>query len=239
LNTKLKCLLLDDELPGLTYLKMLCEQIPELEVVKAFNNPEIFLSEIPKLDFDICILDIEMPGINGLQIANLIQNKPVIFTTAYKEYAADAFDLNAVDYVRKPIKKERLEQAVQKALNQIRNKKIPKNFIRLNTDKGKAVILFDQILYLYTSPVDSRDKVILLENGTSLTAKNYTFSDLFKELPAMEFCQVNKREAISIKAVAYFSSDEITTRIKHSSGKPLSLTLSDSYRDEFMKKVMR
>lgn len=239
MSTKLKCLLLDDELPGLTYLKMLCEQIPELEVVKAFNNPEIFLSEIPKLDFDICILDIEMPGINGLQIANLIQNKPVIFTTAYKEYAADAFDLNAVDYVRKPIKKERLEQAVQKALNQVRNKKNTKNFIRLNTDKGKAVIPFDQILYIYTSPVDSRDKVILLGDGTSLTAKNYTFSVLFKELPEMEFCQVNKREAISIKTVAYFSSDEITTRIKHPSGKPMNITLSESYKDEFMKKVMR
>jgi len=115
LNTKLKCLLLDDELTGLSYLKMLCEQIPELEVVKAFNSPLKFFTELPKLDFDLCILDIEMPEMNGLQVANLLNGRPVIFTTAYKEYAADAFDLNAVDYVRKPLTKERLEKAVKKA----------------------------------------------------------------------------------------------------------------------------
>ena len=84
---------------------MLCEQLPELEVVKAFNNPEVFLSELPNLDFDLCILDIEMPQMNGMQVANLLNGKAVIFTTAYKEYAAEAFDLDAVDYVSKPIKK--------------------------------------------------------------------------------------------------------------------------------------
>ena len=66
MNTKLKCLLLDDELPGLTYLKMLCEQIPELEVVKAFDNPETFLKESEFLQFDLCIMDIEMPGMNAI-----------------------------------------------------------------------------------------------------------------------------------------------------------------------------
>jgi two-component SAPR family response regulator len=128
-------LLLDDELVGLTYLKMLCEQIPEVDVVKAFNHPEVFLAEVPKLEFDLCILDIEMPGMNGLQIANLLNGKPVIFTTAYKEYAAEAFDLNAVDYVRKPVKKERLQQALLKAENRILNKNQDKQFIQLNTAK--------------------------------------------------------------------------------------------------------
>ena len=97
MNTKLKCLLLDDELPGLSYLKLLCEQIPQLEVVRAFNDPEIFMKEFPGLEFDLCILDIEMPGTNGIQLAALLKNKPVIFTTAYKDYASDAFDLDAID----------------------------------------------------------------------------------------------------------------------------------------------
>lgn len=239
MNTKLKCLLLDDELPGLTYLKMLCEQIPALEVVKAFNNPEAFLAELPDLDFDMCILDIEMPDINGLQIANLLGGKPVIFATAYKEYAADAFDLNAVDYIRKPIQKERLEQAVNKVVRQFNLQQSRKNFLRLNSDRGKAVLFFDEILYIYTSPVESRDKVIVLQDESNITAKNYTLTSLLGELPEADFCQVNKREAISIKSVAFFSNDEITTRLKLPSGKPLTLTLSDSFRDEFMKKVMR
>lgn len=79
---------------------MLCEQIPELEIVKAFNNPSTFLKELPNLEFDLCIMDIEMPDMNGLQVANLLNGKPVIFTTAYKEYAAEAYDLDAIDYVR-------------------------------------------------------------------------------------------------------------------------------------------
>ena len=90
----------------------MCEQIPDLEVVRAFNNPQVLLTEIENLDFDFCILDIEMPQLNGLQVAKLLKGKPVIFTTAYKEYAADAFDMDAVDYVQKPVKIERLHQAI-------------------------------------------------------------------------------------------------------------------------------
>ncbi|HMK07155.1 MAG TPA: response regulator, partial [Flavobacterium sp.] len=115
MNTKLKCLLLDDELPGLAYLKMLCGQIPELEIIKAFNDPEKLLAAIPMLDFDLLISDIEMPGIDGLSLANSLKGKLIIFATAYKDYAADAFDMDAVDYITKPIKLERLQKAVLKA----------------------------------------------------------------------------------------------------------------------------
>ena len=83
---------------------MLCEQIPEVEIVKTFNNPEKLLAEIPDLEFDLLISDIEMPGIDGLHLAEIIQNKLVIFCTAYKDYAADAFNIDAVDYITKPVK---------------------------------------------------------------------------------------------------------------------------------------
>ncbi|WP_259130319.1 LytR/AlgR family response regulator transcription factor [Chryseobacterium ginsenosidimutans] len=65
----IKCVILDDELLAISYLKLLCEQIDNVEVVKAFNDPKIFLSEIEKIDCNVCILDIEMPGMNGLQVA--------------------------------------------------------------------------------------------------------------------------------------------------------------------------
>jgi len=216
---------------------MLCEQIPELEVVKAFNSPLKFCAELSKLDYDLCILDIEMPEMNGLQVANLLNGRPVIFTTAYKEYAADAFDLNAVDYVRKPLTKERLEKAVKKASILLNNAKETREYFQLNTDKGKAIIFFNQIIYLYSSDVDSRDKIILLQDGTTLTAKNYTFNAILKELPYMDFCQVNKREVISIKAVAFFTNEEITTRIAPPTGKQLIVHLSDCYKNEFLRKI--
>lgn len=230
-------MLLDDELPGLTYLKMLCEQIPGLEVVKAFNHPEIFLKELPALEFDLCIMDIEMPGMSGLHVANLLQGKPVIFTTAYNEYAAQAFDLDAIDYVRKPVKRERLEQAIQKAQQRLSQKPPPKNFIQVNTDKGKAILFFETLLYIKTSDADSRDKVARLQDGTSLTLKNITFQKLAVILPRTDFCQVNKRELIALKTVRFFSRTEITTTILQPSGKALHLTLGEPYYNDFITRM--
>jgi len=237
LNTKLKCLLLDDELPGLKYLKMLCEQIPELEVIKAFDNAETFLKELPLLEFDLCFLDIEMPGMDGLSIANLLNGKPVVFTTAYKEYAAEAFDLDAVDYVRKPVTKERLQIAVNKVQERLWQIRTAKNFIQLNTDKGKTLLFFDQVAYIATSVTDSRDKNALLHDGKKLVLKNVSFDRLIQYLPVNEFCQVNKKEVIALRSVQFFSHDEITTNILQISGKPLVLSLGNAYRDDFLKKV--
>lgn len=239
MNTKLKCLLLDDELLGLTYLKMLCEQIPELEIVKAFDSPVAFLKETSNLDFDLCIIDVEMPDMNGLQVANLLKGKPVIFATAYKDYAAEAFDLNAIDYIRKPIKLERLRQAVQKAIHQIGNKEQTKEklFFQLNTDKGKAILFFDKIAYVKTSETDSRDKVAQLFNGEEFVLKNISFDKLLDILPMSDFCRINKKELIALKAVQVFSYDEITTNIATTSGKNLKLTLGENYRNDFLRKA--
>jgi DNA-binding LytR/AlgR family response regulator len=239
LNTKLKCLLLDDELPGLSYLKLICEQIPELEVVRAFNDPEVFLKEFPGLDFDICILDIEMQGINGIQVAELLKDKPVIFTTAYKDYATDAFDLDAIDYVIKPIKPERLRHAVNKAIQRLENQNKLRKYVHLNTDKGNALIYFDQLIYVKTSEIDSRDKTAILANGSNLQLKNISFEKLISLLPANDFCRINRKELIALSCVLYFSTEQITTNIYIQSEKPLILSLGETYRADFISKVNR
>jgi len=239
LNTKLKCLLLDDELPGLSYLKLLCEQIPELEVVRAFNDPEVFLKEFSGLDFDLCILDIEMPGTNGIQVAALLKDKPVIFTTAYKDYASDAFDLDAIDYVIKPVKPERLQLAVNKAIQRINSEKKHINHLRINTDKGIALLDINQLVYVRTSKIDSRDKTALLSNGTNFQLKNISFGKLISHLPADNFCRINKKELIALSCVLYFSNEQITTNIFIQSEKSLILSLGETYRTDFISKVNR
>jgi DNA-binding LytR/AlgR family response regulator len=230
-------LLLDDELPGLSYLKLLCEQIPELEVVKAFNDPEVFMKEFSALEFDLCILDIEMPNTSGIEIAEMLKGKPVIFTTAYKEYAADAFDLYAIDYVIKPIKLERLQQAVNKAFQRNNPNDKRTKHIRLNTDKGIALIDIDQLIYIRTSEIDSRDKTALLRDGTRLQLKNISFDKLFSLVPSESFCRVNKKEMISLKTVHYFSNNQIITNIDSQSEKPLILTLGEIYRIGFISRI--
>jgi DNA-binding LytR/AlgR family response regulator len=230
-------LLLDDELPGLKYLKILCEQIPELEVVKAFSSVDKFLGELSSLEFDLCILDIEMPGMNGLSVANLLEGKPVIFITAYKEYAAEAFDLDAIDYIRKPVTKERLQIAVKKVTDRIQQLKPIKNFIQLNTDKGKTLLFFDQVAYISASECDSRDKNVLLHDGKSILLKNISFEKLSQHLPEDWFCQVNKKEMIALRCVQFFAHDEIITNLLQPSEKPVAITLGDAYRENFLKKV--
>lgn len=238
MNTTLKCLLLDDELPGLAYLRLLCEEIPYVEVIKAFNDPVKFLDESKVLTFDVCVLDIEMPNLNGLQLAESLKGKPVIFTTAYKEYAAEAFDLEAVDYIRKPIQRERLEKAFQKATQRIYESKHPQQFIQVNSNKGKAILEVNLICYITTMEHDSRDKLVVLEDAVEVVVKNTGFEKLLSLLPGDEFCRVNKKDIISLKSVRFFSHDEIHTKVvfgNHDKGIVLSLT--ENYRTNFLNKL--
>jgi DNA-binding LytR/AlgR family response regulator len=230
----IKCVILDDELLAISYLKLLCEQIDNVEVVKAFNDPKIFLSEIENIDCNVCILDIEMPGMNGLQVAELISgSKKIIFTTAYKEYAAEAFDLNVVDYVRKPIKKERLIQAFEKAKELVHNPP-KKGFIEWNTNIGKTVIFTEQIAYIKTSEIDSRDKDIILNDGTNIVLKNLNFKNLLEMLPSKDFAQVNKKEIIALSSIKIFSTNEIITTIPTENDNFLKLQIGESYKSSLM-----
>ncbi|TDS17420.1 LytR/AlgR family response regulator transcription factor [Sphingobacterium paludis] len=238
MNTKLKCLLLDDELPSLSYLKLLCEQIPDIEVVKAFNDPRDFLQECQHIDFDVLITDIEMPHIKGLDLVQHLPQKAVIFTTAYDEYAADAFDLQVIDYVRKPLQLNRLKQALEKvSLWQTKTLETQKSFIQVNSDKGKYLLYFNQIAYITTSALDSRDKVVHLLSGNEVTLKNISFHTLQGALPATAFCQVNKKEIIALSIVTSFSHEEISSSLLAENGQLRSFSLRDKYKTEFLQKV--
>ncbi|MFP3598155.1 LytR/AlgR family response regulator transcription factor [Chryseobacterium sp. SIMBA_029] len=230
----IKCVILDDELLAISYLKLLCEQIENVEVVKAFNDPKVFLSEIGTIDCNVCILDIEMPGMNGLQVAELISNsKKIIFTTAYKEYAAEAFDLNVVDYVRKPIKKERLIQAFEKAQELVASSQ-KKGFIEWNTNIGKTVIFTEQIAYIKTSEIDSRDKEIILYDGTAIVLKNLSLKNLLEMLPPKDFAQVNKKEIVALSSIKVFSTNEIITTIASGNENFLKLQIGEAYKSSLM-----
>jgi DNA-binding LytR/AlgR family response regulator len=218
---------------------MLCEQMPELEVVKAFNSPQILLQEHESLDYDLLITDIEMPGMNGLQVADAVKGKAVIFTTAYKNFAVDAFDRDAVDYVVKPVKADRLYQAVLKVAGRIIKPVAaegPKQ-IQLNTDKGKALIVKDKIFSIVTSKIDSRDKIINLGDGSRITSKNASFEKLLEMLPPKDFCRINKTTVIALKHVRFYSHDVVTADITLPDGHPYTFVLSEIYRTDFLKKV--
>ena len=228
--------MLDDEIPGLAYLKMLCEQIPDLDVIKAYNDPQKFLHEATGLDFDLCILDIEMPKLNGVQVAALLKDKLLIFATAYREYAADAFDLDAVDFVQKPVTKERLQIAVSKVIARRSLRKQSKGHLHLNTDQGKTLISPHNLAYITTSEIDSRDKVAVMMDRSSIVLKNISFKSLQDQLPGDDFCQINKKQLIALRIVASFTFDQITTSI-HMEEKPMKLSISEAYRQQFQLRI--
>jgi DNA-binding LytR/AlgR family response regulator len=233
----MRCLLLDDELPGLAYLKMLCENTPGLEVVRAFNDPQKLLAEAPQLDFDLCITDIEMPGMSGLALASVLKDKMVIFTTAYDGYAADAFDLDAVDYVRKPVKAERLEAAVARAAERLRQRSARKAGAVFNSDKGRTMLYFSDVVLFRVSGSDSRDKEALKRDGQAVLLKNISFESLLQQLPD-DFLRVNKKEIVSCAAVLHFVHNEVTVG-GSGNGFPLPVALSETYRPAFIARMTR
>lgn len=231
MTNTIKCVILDDELLAIRFLKLLCDEIEGVEVVKAFNRPDLFLQELASIDCDLCILDIDMPGMNGLQVAELTHEKHIVFTTAYPEYAADAFDLNVVDYVRKPIKKERLQKAFEKAKAHLKTPK--KSFFEWNTGLGKTRIDSKTLLYVRTSEIDSRDKIGVLNDQTEITLKNINFKTLLALVEDKNFVQINKKEAISVSIVTAFSDSEIVTKFSNNEDSITKLSLSDAYREGF------
>lgn len=228
---------MDDELLGLSFLKLICEQISDIEVVKAFNNPSIFIAEFENYEFDFCILDIEMPEINGLEVAKHLPEKPIIFTTAYSEFAADAYDLNAIDYVRKPVKIERLQQAISKIQQLQLTKKTKRQSFQINTNKGKSIVFFDQLFSISTSEIDSRDKDARLTDGSSLVLKNISFEKLKQLLPLTDFVQINKKEMIATNSILSFTYDQILVKVPFDNDSQKKYVLSEVFRTDFILKV--
>lgn len=230
----IKCILLDDELPSLSYIQALCENFKEVEIVKSFNNPQKFLAQIDSLDFNTCILDIHMPGINGLDVARLLSGKAIIFSTAHKEYAADAFDLNAVDYLRKPYQADRLKMAFDKAMKWIiSTKESSPDIIELNSNQGKTRILIGQIAYIEVADHDRRDKYIQMNDGQHILAKNISLDEIIALLPAGKFCRINRRNIVALVAVSSYTAQYVSCKIKNSP-ELVQLNLSAPYKEHFV-----
>ena len=210
---------------------MLCEQLPFVEIQRCFNSPEEFLRSYKDLNFDVCLLDINMPNINGIEIAQLLKDKQVIFTSAYPEFAVNAFEIEALDFIKKPVTKERLEKTLLKAQKLI-DQSGSKTAFSWNTNIGKSTIYFSEILYVSTSEIDKRDKVLYLQNDNELILKNITIDKLLTLLPKKDFIQVNKAEIVTKKIIQAYTADEIVLKL---TGKNKTvLNLGDSFRKSFI-----
>lgn len=114
----IRALLVDDERLALMKLQLMLEELGTVTVTAVFTDPAEALKAAPGLDPDVIFLDIEMPEMSGMQAAELMQNlcprAGIVFVTAYNDYAVDAFELNALDYVLKPVRQDRLQKTLQR-----------------------------------------------------------------------------------------------------------------------------
>lgn len=151
---KIKCILIDDEPFALDILEDDLKAFESVEVLEKFLSAEDVAKFLNENEVDLMFSDIQMPGLLGTQMVRNLENPPlVIFTTAYHQFAVEGFELSAVDYLMKPIRKERLKEALQKVeyILQLRQRNIEntsKNFILLNIEYKKVKIFLDEILYV-------------------------------------------------------------------------------------------
>ena len=130
-----------------------------------------------------------------------------------------------------------MQKAISKALERFNKPETAKKFIQLNTDKGKTLLYFDQIQLIKTAISDSRDKTVLLSDGSFLNLKNVKFDTLLQELPEADFCRINKKEIVAVKAIKFFNHNEIVLHHLEENNKNTILILSETYRSDFLKKV--
>jgi DNA-binding LytR/AlgR family response regulator len=156
--TTIKTLLVDDEFLALNLLEEFVKKIPELEIVDKVKSPVKALDILNREPVDLLFLDIQMPTLSGTDMLKTLQNPPItIFTTAYADYAVEAFGLNAIDYLLKPFSFERFLQAVNKAKERLLFNRsatgifLPaqsKDFFTAKVDGKLVKIRFNEILFI-------------------------------------------------------------------------------------------
>lgn len=146
----LKVVIVDDERLAVDLLQRKCEKIARVEVVKTFTSPKMAMEEIPKLEKDLVFLDIEMGSKDGLEVARKLRQKepylPIVFITAYEQYALKAFDIKATDYLLKPVDQQRLQETID-YVKQIRQ--ITEDLIEVDAKENhfKAIAMGNFKLY--------------------------------------------------------------------------------------------
>lgn len=156
-------ILIDDEAIAVTQLEYLLEQYPEIHISATFTDPVTALEKVHLHQPDLIFLDIKMPAISGLVVAEeimrILPKTYIVFVTAYDEYALNAFEYNAIDYILKPVSLKRIDRTVRKVLTNFSSGKLdtatPANFSKLRKIYGKG---FNRII-----AVEEAGRIILLQ----------------------------------------------------------------------------
>lgn len=230
---QLKCVAVDDEPPALELIKEYVSRFPALRMVQAFDDAVAAVEFLKTFPADLLFIDINMPDLTGIELVRLLNERPMtIFTTAYKKFAIDGFELEALDYLLKPIDFDRFTKAVNKAISFYEYKHSKKDempqalFVR--SEYRLIKIDFSEIEYIESA----EDYVkIYLSNGKFIMTL-MTLKAVLEKLPENKFRRIHRSYVVSIAKIRSVLNRKVL--LTHN-----ELPVSDSYLDtleEWMKR---
>ncbi|MEH6682796.1 MAG: LytTR family DNA-binding domain-containing protein [Sediminicola sp.] len=235
----MNCIVVDDEPIAREVIKDLIKTQPSLKFVKDFSDALTARTFLASNKIDLIFLDIEMCGLNGLELAESISTDTlVIFTTAYRNYAVESYALDAVDYLVKPIFQERFEKAVKKALSLNRlllkeetdTQGATKTFLFVKADRKYHKILFEKILFIqglkdYSLIYSGNEKIMTLLN----------LKTLHNQLPPERFIRVSKSYIVNEAAIDAFDNKTIYIQ-NHEI--PIGKVYQDDFYEQYINKEL-
>lgn len=231
---KLRCVIVDDEPMAREIIASFVEKTPNLELIKMCKNAAEAIVFMQNESIDLYFLDINMPEITGLSLAKIINKKSkIIFTTAYRDYAIDGFNLNVVDYLLKPIAFDRFLQATQKVFDANTNKtdkefiEVETDFIFVRADRKMVKINFSHVLY-----IESLGDYVKIFTETNTVVTRETISNLELKLPSNKFIRIHRSYIVSIQKITSYTNEFIEIDKK-------AIPISRSYKESVLQKLAK
>lgn len=203
----LKAIIVDDEAPARSEMKFLLDELDQTEAVAEAASVREAIEKLKEYPCDVMFLDISMPEASGLQLAEALQHlkfpPAVVFVTAYSEFAIDAFKVNAIDYLVKPVESERLAQAIARVREHVALHAKVQKLDRIPVEKGgkKILIGIDTIRY-----VMARDDYAYLQTDTNRYFSTVSLAQLEKRLDGHGFFRVHRGYLVNLSLVTEVES---------------------------------
>jgi DNA-binding LytR/AlgR family response regulator len=208
----MKCIIVDDNTMARMALKQLVSQVPNLELVAECEDAQEALASLNTAQVDLLLLDIEMPGMSGLELIKKLGNtKPlIIFTTAKKDYAVEAFELSVVDYLIKPIALPRFKQAIEKASEALESNKEEvkveeQGFVFVKDNGVLKRISIDDIFFL-----EAMGDYVKVHTPQKFHVVHATLKSIEEKLPAAKFIRVHRSYIVAINKIDYIQEGTIS-----------------------------
>ena len=224
----IKTIIVDDEPLAQEIIETYLQAYEDFEVVALCNNAMEANKVLKENKIDVMFLDIQMPQLSGIDFLRILDNPPlVIFTTAFKEYALEGFELEALDYLLKPISKERFHKAIEKIRQEkVEDSEVFENSIFVKSDKKLHRLFYEEIYYIE----GLKDYVIIkTENSRIVTLQ--TMKSLEEKLPQNIFKRIHRSYIINLNKIKSVIANDVEIMI---GGEKSKLPIGKNYKDDLL-----